>query len=113
MPAFSPSFEDFLEEGWGIPEAEDDLDGKALILPPSPALVTRFIAALEWPTVYLCPANPGAARMVSLWGLCKATRRPFDRAVKDRGLGRGAAYALRDRGLSLISQGLTRDGVSP
>ena len=49
--------------------------------------------------------------MVGLWSLCKVSRRSFAGAVKARGISRPAAYQLRDRGLSMISQGLQRDGV--
>jgi hypothetical protein len=111
--SFSATLDDHLSEGWGLPEVADDdeVEAKALILPPSPAQVTRHVAVLEWPAVYLCPDHHGSARMVGLWAACKARRFPFDKALAGR-LARGHAYRLRDRGLSLISQGLDRDGIA-
>ncbi|NGM47924.1 hypothetical protein G5B31_20615 [Rhodobacter sp. SGA-6-6] len=74
--------------------------------------VSRHEAALTWPTIYLVGAGlQGSARMVGLWAACKAYRRPFSKAIEGRGVSRPAAYALRDRGLSIISQGLARDRV--
>lgn len=109
---FTATLDDHLEEGWGLPEVagDDEVEAKALILPPSPAQVTRFISVLEWPAVYLCPEHHGSARMVGLWATCKARRFPFDKALAGR-MARGHAYRLRDRGLSIISQGLDRDRV--
>jgi hypothetical protein len=105
---------DHLAEGWGLPEiAGDDMpDERRLRVQPPPAVVSFHRAALAWPAAYLCPANVGSARMLGLWATCKARRHSFDRAVKERGnISRGHAYVLRDRGLSLIAQGLDRDRV--
>ncbi|MGO4909536.1 hypothetical protein ACEN2J_14520 [Pseudorhodobacter sp. W20_MBD10_FR17] len=110
MPDYVPTFEELLED-FGIPERADDEPERALEIPPTPAQVSRHLAVLEWPADYLCPANVGSARMLGLWAACKVTRRPFAEAVKGRRVARGAAYALRDRGLSIISQGLEWDGV--
>lgn len=113
--AFEATLEEHLAEGWGLPEAAED-DGRGedrplrLMLPP--AVVSRHRAALEWPAVYLCPDNVTSARMLGLWAACKAGKRSFDGAVKARGgIARAHAYRYRDRGLSLIAQGLVRDRV--
>lgn len=114
MP-FSATLDDHLAEGWGFPEiAGDDREPppplRVLI---SPAEVSRHMAALEWPALYLCPDHIGSARMVGLWAASKARRVSFSGAVKAMGtLSRLHAYRLRDRGLSIISQGLDRDRVA-
>lgn len=100
-----------LEEGWGLPERADEDEGEELRLPPSPAQVTRHLAALQWSADYLCPGHVGSARTVGLWAACKAYKRSFAGAVKARGVPRVHAYRLRDRALSIIAQGLTRDRV--
>lgn len=117
MPTFKPTLDDFADEGWGFPEVaaddgeHDDRPARAL---PSPGQVSRHMAALQWPAEYLMPVHAGSAQMLNLWLACKAARKPFDQAVKRRGtVSRAAAYSLRDRGLTLISVGLTRDGVPP
>ena len=111
QPAYLPTFEELLED-FGIPErAGDEEEERDLILPPTPAQVSRHLAALQWPADFLCPAHIGSARMLGLWAICKVSRRSFAGAVKARGVARGIAYQLRDRGLSMISQGLDRDGV--
>lgn len=102
-----------LENGWGIPELAggNEPEERELILPATPAQVTRHLAALQWPADYLCPDRIGSARMLGLWAACKVSRRSFAGAVKALGVARGMAYQLRDRGLSQISQGLERDRV--
>lgn len=112
LPTVSLTLDDFLAEGWGLPEvADDDEPERELVLPPSAKQVSRHMAALQWPADYLCPQHVGSARMVGLWAACRAYRRPFSKAIEGRGISRPAAYQLRDKGLSLISQGLTRDRV--
>ncbi|HEY0212377.1 MAG TPA: hypothetical protein VGC40_02145 [Paenirhodobacter sp.] len=76
---------------------------------PSPKQISRHLAALEWPAGYLIPAHTGLARMLGLLAACKVYKWPFDKTVKARGMSRATAYALRDRGLSIISQGLERE----
>ena len=111
LPEAILSLDDHLAAGWGLPETADEPEEARLVIRPTPAQIDRHLAALQWPATYLCPANHGSARMVGLWATCKATRQPFARAIDGRGVSRPAAYALRDRGLSLIAQGLDRDGV--
>ncbi len=115
MPAYNPTLDDHLDEGWGLPEAAGDDEpggGKRLIVQATAAQITAHEAALSWPAVYLYPAHDGSARMLCLWLRCKVFRRPFDEAVKRRGtISRATAFRLRDRGLSIISIGLDKDGV--
>jgi hypothetical protein len=107
------TLEDHMEEGWGIPEvAGDDVPDEKQIRPAAtPEQITRHEAALQWPADYLLPDYKGSARMVGLWCACQVGKRSFNGVCKARGVDRHAAMQLRDRGLSLISQGLTRDGV--
>ena len=116
MPSFIASLDDHLDEGWGLPEVagdEEPGDGKRLVVQATAAQITQHEAALLWSARYLCPDYEGSARMLGLWLRCKVYRRPFDDAVKRRGtISRATAFRLRDRGLSIISTGLDRDGVA-
>lgn len=108
------TLDDHLAEGWGLPEVAEDGrpdDDRPLRLMLPPAVVSRHRAALEWPARFLCPDHVGSARMVGLWAACKAGRRSFDGAVKERGVARSHAYRLRDRGLMLMAVGLDRERV--
>ena len=96
--------------GWGLKEtAGDPEDMPAMRVQLSARQVSRHEAALQWPADYLLPGHIGSARMLGLWAACKAYRRPFSKAIDGRGVSRPAAYALRDKGLSIISQGLARN----
>lgn len=112
MPEAILSAEDRLALGWDAAIEADAEDRPPLLLRPSAQQVSRHLEALEWPAVYLLPDHKGSARMLGLWAAYKAYRRPFDAAVKERGVHRSMAYQLRDRGLSLIAMGLTRKKVS-
>ena len=110
---FVVTLDEHLAEGWGIPEVagDDEPDPRRLRVMPSPEQISRHEAALDWPRAYLRD-NEGSARILGLWLRCKITKRPFDAAIKARGtISKTTAYALRDRALSIISQGLDRDGV--
>ena len=113
LPGVALTDEQFLELGWGIRESADDpADAPPMRVQLSARQVSRHEFALTWPAVYLVGAGlQGSARMVGLWAACRAYRRPFSKAIAGRGVSRPAAYALRDKGLSLISQGLARDRV--
>lgn len=112
LPGSILTLEQRLGLGWGLPEVADPDDVRPIVVRPSPGMISRHMAALAWPAVYLAEAD-GSRQMVSLWAGCKALRQPFNEAVKRRGtIDRSAAYRLRDRGLTLIALGLTRDGVS-
>ena len=112
LPELPMTLEQRLALGWGLPEVADPDDGRPIVIRPSPRQISRHTAALAWPAAYLAEVD-GSRQMVSLWAGCKALRLPFNEAVKRRGtIDRSAAYRLRDRGLTLIALGLTRDGVS-
>lgn len=113
LPEAILSLEDHLAAGWGIPETADDPnEERPLRVQLSAAQVTALEDVLCWPARYLCPDHAGSARMVGLWAACKARRSSFDRALKARKtIARATAFRLRDRGLSLIAQRLTRDQV--
>ncbi len=113
QPAYMPTDDEYFED-FGLREVADPEDVPPMRIQPSPAQISRHEAALQWPAIYLVgEGREGSAKMVGLWAACKAYRRPFASAVKERGIPRGLAYQLRDRGLSLISQSLARDGVKP
>ncbi|RHZ95361.1 hypothetical protein D1122_14845 [Cereibacter sphaeroides] len=78
---------------------------------PTPALVSRYVAALQWPADYLCPEHIGSARCLGLFTACKAYGLLIAPELKARGVARHHAYRLRDRGLSLIALGLEKDAV--
>lgn len=111
LPEAVLSMEDRLALGWDAAVESDPEDVFQMRFRPSAAAISRHEAALHWPATYLCPDHHGSARMCGLWAASKAYRRSFDGALKARGVHRSLAYRLRDRGLSLISQGLDRDGV--
>ncbi|WP_245875310.1 hypothetical protein [Tabrizicola aquatica] len=97
---------------WGLPEVADPEDVPPIRITPSAAQVSRYEAVLAWPATYLVPmGHTGSARMLGLWAASRAYRLSFDQALQARGVGRSLAYRMRDRGLSLIAQGLHRDGV--
>lgn len=112
--AFHPTLEDHLEEGWGLPEVAGDVeeDERSIYRSPTAEQITAYEAALQWPAEYLIPDHSGSARVLNLWVRCKVHNKSFASAITRRGtMSRGAAYRLRDRGLSLISQGLDRNEV--
>ncbi len=115
LPAFLPTLDDHLEEGWGVPEVagEDGPDDRPLRIPVSSERAQQLDEALNWVGVYVARSNPGTARMLSLWLKYRTQGRGkgFDPAIRRLGLSRGHAYRLRDRGLGLIAMGLTADGV--
>lgn len=98
-------------EGWpAIQEMEPQPMRRAL----SPAKVSQLERVLQWPMTYLRgfkDKNPGAFRVFAVWLRCRLSGRPFVAACDERGWSRATAYRLRDRVLSEIAQGLTRDGI--
>lgn len=114
MPSYAPTWEERLAEGWGIPElaGDEQQPDRRMRVPATPAQITAFEAALTWPAIYLLPDHEGSARIMCVWVRCKAARASFDDAVDRRKtISRATAYRLRDRALSIISQGLDRDRV--
>ncbi|MCA1776098.1 MAG: hypothetical protein LC676_10950 [Loktanella sp.] len=110
MPEFRPTLDDFLENGWGLPEPPDE-DEETTPALPSPAQVSRHMAALEWVADYLARDHPARARAVNAWIVSKATGVPFSKIIRRKGMQRSFAYTQRDRGLSLLSQILDERGV--
>lgn len=120
LPAYAPTLEDHLAEGWGLPETADDDDEeqerhrrKVMALPPSAARVGALSDALHWVGRHVARSHPGSARMLALWLRCRVYRRNYDEAVRAMGVAPGHAYRLRDRALGLIAMGLDRDGNRP
>lgn len=113
---FAATLDDHLREGWGLPEVagqDEPTEDRPLRILLPPAVVSRHRSALEWPARYLCPDHATSARVVGLWAACKAGKRSFDGALKARGgIARAHAYRYRDKGLSIISQSLAREGVA-
>lgn len=72
--------------------------------------ITRMEASMRWPIQYL-EAMPGPRRVLAVFLRCRAYRKPFGLACKRLGWPRATAYRARDKALSLIAQGLNRDGV--
>ena len=104
MPSYSPTLDDHLEEGWGLPEVAGDDEGKdkKVSLPPTPERVEQLIDALTWVSRYVAPTNPGSALMLSLWLRCRVYGRDFSRAIEGR-MSRVSAYRMRDRALTIIA----------
>lgn len=109
---FLPTDDDFEIEGWGQREKAEQEDDQPAPRRYSPAKVSAILAALEWPGKYLVPEYPDAARYLHKWLRCKVYRGNFEKAIEAEGrMSRMSAYRYRDRALSVIAQGLTRDGV--
>lgn len=110
MPAYVAGLEDHLESGWGLPETADPKEEKTLRVNLAPAKVTQILASLEWCAEYLRD-HQGSAVWLNVWLRCKVYGGDFNRVAAARGVSRAHAYRLRDRGLSLIAQGLDSKGV--
>ena len=113
MPIFRPTLDDHLEEGWGLPEKAEGVEEAEQVLRIAlpPEKIQQMIDALEWCAKYVAAEHPGSARMLNLWVRCRVYKGDFNRVVEARGISRGHAYRLRDRGLSIIAQALVADGV--
>lgn len=116
--AYLPTLEDHLAEGWGLPETADeeidDAERARRMRAYSTAQIALFEHSLTWPQRYLVGANPGSARMLSIWIKHRRGKRApgFNEQVESMGISRAIATRLKDRGLSMIAQGLHRDGIS-
>lgn len=116
MPSYKPTLEDHLDEGWGLPEeAGDDEEWiKPIELPIDAKRADFLMQSLTWVGVYLInDGHPATGKMVSLWMAYSVSRnsRAFESALKREKVSRGHAYRIRDRGLSIIAQRLTVEGV--
>lgn len=108
MPALMMDDYDRLAEQWDLVRDQEARPKGRMY---TPAEVSRAERILQWPIAYLSE-HPRNARAVSFWVLCKA--RPklrYSAALDAVGISRATAYRHRDRGLSLIAQGLTADGI--
>ena len=72
--------------------------------------MTRVEEAMLWPMRYL-EAYEAPRRALKLFLSCRAQRRRFGSACRARGWSRATAYRARDRALTLIAIGLTKDRV--
>jgi hypothetical protein len=63
-----------------------------------------------WPMRYLADYG-GPLRALQVFIRCRALRKRFGSECKRRGWARATAYRQRDRALSIIAMGLTRDRV--
>jgi hypothetical protein len=79
-------------------------------LRPGAGEVSLMEKAIGWPMTYL-DAHDGPRRVLKVWMLCKATRRPFSRACKKIGWARATASRRRWHAALLIATGLIRDRV--
>lgn len=112
MPIYTPTWEDRLEEGWGLPDACEEDEQRKPIRRYSPKETQRLIDALYWPAKYAVPEMPTSARILNLWLRCHVYKADFRKVIERRGeMSRASAYRYRDRALTAISVGLDRDGV--
>lgn len=115
MPSYAATFEDHLEEGWGLPEKAEGVDEgeKVTRIPLSPERVDQMIWVLDWCRLYLAKEHPGDAAILNLWLRCRVYRINFEAALKQRGfpMSRRHADRMKDRALSTISLRLERDGA--
>lgn len=111
LSGYRATLEDHLREGWGLPEE---------LLPDEPRIRRPYTAAelvilprvLNWQWTYLGRDFGEVGRVLGVWLRNRAYRsRRWEQQWKDIGYSRGHAYRMRDRGLSLIAQGLHRDRV--
>lgn len=109
---WSPTLEDHLREGWGLPEKAEETEVENRPRPTfSQAQISLFSRAMHWQGRYLYPDHVGSSRMLALWLRSKARRASFEKGIERMGVSRGHAYRLRDRALGLIALGLTADRV--
>ena len=108
-PAILREWEDILNQ---VGAGETFRDRNAPRLALTADQVSRVEQVVEWQTRYL-RLQPGPARVLSLWLLCKVRRWKFKDAIRRAGIAPSTAYWARDRALRLIAEGLIRDGVEP
>lgn len=95
--------------------AIQELDPEPMRRSYAPWQVSRFERVLQWPMTYLGDLpkkDPEAIWFFRLWVDCKITKgMKFDPTLDQIGLSRATAYRKRDKILSEIAKGLTRDGI--
>ena len=75
------------------------------------AEIQLFQGAMHWQFRYLYPAHTEMGSALAVWLRTSVRKGAFDRQVASLGYSRGHCDRMRDRGLSLIAQGLHRDRV--
>jgi len=111
MQQYTASEADFAKEGWGdMPQPEEEWL-EEVRRPYTLAEIRLFQGAMHWQYKYLVPDHREISRVLAVWLRTKALKGAFDHQVAPLGYSRSHCYRMRDRGLSLISQGLHRDGV--
>lgn len=80
--------------------------------PPPAAVISRADAVIRWPIEYL-GAWDGPRVVLRIWLAAKATRRPWSRLLKAKGIPKTTAERARDKAFAVIAAGLNRDGVKP
>lgn len=114
MPVFQREWTDWLaqlDETNKLPgEARIERDERPSRQGATSRQITRMEQAMRWPIAYLAGVD-GPRKVLAVYLRCRAYRKPFDRACKRIGWPRATAYRARDKALSLIAQGLNRDGV--
>lgn len=116
LPEIAMSSDERFFEGWGSLEETDDHDRpKAPRKTYAPWKVSQMERVLLWPVTYLKDLeteHPGAFRVFKVWVHCKINRGvKFDAACDKRKWSRATAYRSRDKVLSRIATGLTKDGI--
>lgn len=116
LPDPALSADERLLECWpSINELEDIDPPKALRRQLSPAKVSQLERVLLWPMTYLVgfeKGSPGALRVFRVWVACRINKSiKFDAACDERKWSRATAYRSRDKVLSHIAQGLTKDQI--
>lgn len=106
-PKYQHTFADIV--GWGDTDEKVRTEVRRL---PTAAEVSRMEVALTWQARYLA-RQPGPARAIKLWLRSKATRVHFTVLIKRQKWPPATAYRARDKALTLIALGLTRDGIPP
>ena len=79
----------------------------------SSAMISRMETVLGWQGTYLASSQEhvGSSRVLKVYLRCRANKASFANECKRRGWGRTRSYEQRDRALSVIAQGLDRDGA--
>lgn len=73
--------------------------------------VSRVNEVITWQARYLAD-YPGPARVLKLWLLSRTTRATFRALLRRAQIPPATAYRARDRAITLITRGLTRDEVA-
>ncbi|WP_052502940.1 hypothetical protein [Brucella anthropi] len=109
MPELRMELADRLAEGWQSVSLNEVVGRRSSY---GPRAVSLFERAIDWQGTYLL-GERGAGRVLALWLRCRVTKLKFDAALKARGWSRATAYRKRDKALSLVAQGLTRNNETP